>query len=78
VHQVGLPYHFGRKGLATGDSANALVSMALDNNVHIAEYKVLTCDVVAGRRPRGPALEKFVEDYRRRYGVVREGRHEGG
>jgi formate dehydrogenase major subunit len=78
VHQVGLPYHFGRKGLATGDSANALVSMALDNNVHIAEYKVLTCDVVAGRRPRGSALETFVEDYRRRYGVVREGRHEGG
>jgi formate dehydrogenase major subunit len=78
VHQVGLPYHWGSKGLVTGDSANALVSMALDNNVHIAEYKVLTCDVVAGRRPRGPALEAFVEDYRRRYGVVRHGRHEGG
>jgi len=78
VHQVGLPYHWGRKGLATGDSANALISIALDNNVHIAEYKVLTCDVVAGRRPRGPALEEFVEGYRRRYGVVREGRHEGG
>jgi formate dehydrogenase major subunit len=78
IHQVGLPYHFGSRGIATGDSANALVSMALDNNVHIAEYKVLTCDVVPGRRPRGPALAAFVEDYRRRYGVVREGRHEGG
>jgi formate dehydrogenase major subunit len=78
VHQVGLPYHWGRKGLATGDSANALLSMALDNNVHISEYKVLTCDVVAGRRPRGPELDAFVEGYRQRYGVVRERRHDGG
>src|SRR4051812_27918943 len=59
VHQVGLPYHWGRKGLATGDSANELVSMVLDNNVHIAEYKVLTCDVIPGRRPHGAALTAF-------------------
>jgi formate dehydrogenase major subunit len=78
VHQVGLPYHWGRRGLVTGDSANELVSMVLDNNVHIAEYKVLTCDVVAGRRPRGAALTEFVEDHRRRAGVLREGRHQGG
>jgi formate dehydrogenase major subunit len=78
VHQVGLPYHWGRSGISVGDSANALVSMVLDNNVHIAEYKALTCDVVPGRRPRGEALDAFVEGYRRRYGVVREGRHEGG
>jgi formate dehydrogenase major subunit len=78
VHQVGLPYHWGRKGLATGDSVNELLSIVLDDNVHISEYKVLTCDVVPGRRPRGPALVEFVEDYRRRSGVVREGQHEGG
>jgi formate dehydrogenase major subunit len=78
VHQVGLPYHWGGRGLTKGDSANALVSLALDNNVHIAEYKVLTCDIIPGRRPRGAALEAFVDGYRRRYGVVREGRHEGG
>ena len=78
VHQVGLPYHWGRRGLVTGDSANELVSMVLDNNVHIAEYKVLTCDVVPGRRPRGPALTEFVEGHRRRAGVPREGRHQGG
>jgi formate dehydrogenase major subunit len=52
VHVVGLPYHWGRAGLATGDSANELVSMVLDLNVHIAEYKALTCDVRPGRRPR--------------------------
>jgi formate dehydrogenase major subunit len=78
VHQVGLPYHWGRKGLTTGDAANELVSMVLDNNVHIAEYKVLTCDVVPGRRPRGAALTEFVEGYRRRSGVQYEGRHQGG
>ena len=66
VHQVGVPYHWGHKGLVTGDSANDLVGLALDPNVHIGEYKVLTCDVRAGRRPRGEALTSFVEDYRSR------------
>jgi formate dehydrogenase major subunit len=75
VHQVGIPYHWGRAGLATGDSANELLSVVLDNNVHISEYKVLTCDVIPGRRPRGPALAAFVEEYRRRSGVVHERRH---
>jgi formate dehydrogenase major subunit len=72
VHQVGLPYHWGRQGIVTGDSANELVSMVLDLNVHIAEYKVLTCDVRPGRRPRGPELTRFVESYRERANVWRE------
>ena len=66
VHQVGLPYHWGRKGYATGDSANDLVGLALDPNVQIGEDKALTCDVRPGRRPRGPALDALVEEYRRR------------
>jgi formate dehydrogenase major subunit len=66
VHQVGLPYHWGSEGLATGDSANDLLGLALDPNVHIGEYKALTCDVRPGRRPRGPALRAFVESYARR------------
>jgi formate dehydrogenase major subunit len=69
VHQVGLPYHWGRKGYSTGDSANDLVGLALDPNVQIGEYKALTCDVRPGRRPRGPALDALVEDYRTRAGV---------
>jgi formate dehydrogenase major subunit len=69
IHQVGVPYHFGRRGLVTGDSANELTSLVLDYNVHISEFKVLTCDVVAGRRPRGRALDELVEGYRRRAGV---------
>ena len=50
VHVVGLPYHWGRNGLVTGDSANELLPMVLDANVHIAEYKALTCDIRPGRR----------------------------
>jgi formate dehydrogenase major subunit len=68
VHQVGLPYHWGSKGVVTGDSANDLTSLVLDDNVHISEYKVATCDIRPGRRPRGEALMGLLEDYRRRAG----------
>src|SRR5436190_15091293 len=70
VHQVGLPYHWGTRGLTTGDAANDLFPLALDPNVHIQEVKAATCDIRPGRRPRGAALLTFVEDYRRRAGVA--------
>jgi formate dehydrogenase major subunit len=60
THQVGLPYHWGSRGLTTGGSANDLLHLALDPNVHIMETKGLTCDIWPGRRPRGPALVEFV------------------
>ena len=69
LETVGLPYHWGRRGLVTGDAANELLPLALDRNVHIAEYKVATCDIRPGRRPRGPALAELVAEYRRRAGV---------
>jgi formate dehydrogenase major subunit len=69
VHQIGVPYHWGRRGIVTGDSGNELTPLALDFNVHISEYKAFTCDIVAGRRPRGRALEELVATYRRRAGV---------
>jgi formate dehydrogenase major subunit len=53
VHQVGLPYHWGTRGLTTGDAANDLFPLALDPNVHIQEVKAATCDIRPGRRPRG-------------------------
>jgi formate dehydrogenase major subunit len=71
IHQVGLPYHWGSRGYSTGDSANDLLALSLDPNVHIGEYKALTCDVRPGRRPRGPALLALVDDYRRRAEVQR-------
>jgi formate dehydrogenase major subunit len=76
IHQIGVPYHWGRNGLSTGDAGNELLSQVLDLNVHISEYKAATCDVIAGRRPRGPALRTLVEDYRRRGNVLHETRHD--
>ena len=74
LHQVWMPYHWGSVGVVTGDSANDLFGVALDPNVLIQESKVITCDVVPGRRPRGPALLDFVRGYRERAGIdVRTG-----
>ena len=63
-HQVGLPYHWGQRGLTTGGAANDLSHMALDPNVHIQEVKAFTCDIRPGRRPHGPALAEFVAEVR--------------
>jgi formate dehydrogenase major subunit len=66
VHQVGLPYHWGSRGLTRGAAANDLSHMALDPNVKIQEVKALTCDIRPGRRPRGARLTQFVADLRER------------
>jgi formate dehydrogenase major subunit len=66
VHQVGLPFHWGGRGISTGDSANDLLSMVLDPNVYIQESKAATCDILPGRRPRGAALLELVSSYRQR------------
>jgi formate dehydrogenase major subunit len=63
VHQIGLPYHWGNRGLSTGDSANELLGMFLDPNVHIQEAKAASCDIRPGRRPKGSALTRMVEDH---------------
>jgi formate dehydrogenase major subunit len=72
VHQVGLPYHWGVGGsaLVAGDSANDLFGVTLDPNVHIQESKVASCDIQPGRRPTGPALLRFVEEYRSRANIT--------
>jgi len=77
VEQVGLPYHWGRNGLTQGDSANDLVNITTDPNVYIQD-KVGTCDIRPGRRPRGPALLDYVDDYRRRAGVDLDHPEDGG
>jgi formate dehydrogenase major subunit len=65
-HQVGLPYHWGTRGLTTGGSANDLTHMALDPNVHIQEVKALSCDIRPGRRPKGARLPEHVAELRER------------
>jgi formate dehydrogenase major subunit len=56
VHQIGLPYHWGRTGLAKGDTANELISFVADPNVSIQESKALTANIEPGRRGRGRRL----------------------
>jgi len=46
VHQVGLPYHWGSRGLVTGDVVNDLLAISEEPNVRIFESKGLTCSVV--------------------------------
>jgi formate dehydrogenase major subunit len=76
LHQVGLPYHWGRNGLSTGDAANELLSEVLDLNTHISEYKSATCDIRPGRRPRGKALTALVASYRERSGARTSSHHD--
>lgn len=72
LHQIGLPYHWGPNGYTRGDSANELLHLALDPNTHIQESKVFACDVLPGRRPRGPAALALVRRYRARAGITDE------
>jgi formate dehydrogenase major subunit len=55
VHQIGLPYHWGSRGLTRGGSANDLLPIVLDPNVHIQESKVADCNIRAGRLQEGTA-----------------------
>ena len=50
IHQVGLPYHFGGRGLVRGDVVNDLVAISEEPNVRIMEAKALVCriDLVRG------------------------------
>jgi formate dehydrogenase major subunit len=73
THQIGLPYHWGTRGLTTGGAANDLTSIALDPNVHIQEVKAFTVGIKSGRRPRGAALPEFVDEIRSRAHQAREG-----
>jgi len=49
IHEVGLPYHWGYKGLVTGAMANDLVALSEEPNVYIQEDKALTCNLRKGR-----------------------------
>ncbi|GAC1485089.1 MAG: formate dehydrogenase [Solirubrobacteraceae bacterium] len=69
VHQIGMPFHWGPNGLATGDAFNELSSVAMDPNAHIQEVKALTADIRPGRRPRGAARVRLVKEYWQRSGA---------
>lgn len=45
VHQVGMPWHYGWSGVATGATANVLTPHVGDGNTMIPEYKAFLVDV---------------------------------
>lgn len=50
VHQIGIIWHFGYKGVATGDPGNRLTPHVGDANTTIPEYKAWLCNVHKGVR----------------------------
>lgn len=50
VHQIGLPYQWGFKGLVTGDIVNDLALLVADRNVSMHEAKSFACNLRPGRR----------------------------
>ena len=52
VHQLGLPYHWGNRGLTVGDSTNELLAFGADANCSIMESKAITGNIRAGRRDK--------------------------
>ena len=49
VHQVGMPWHWGYQGIATGDIVNNVSALVADPNVTIHEGKAFTCRIEKGR-----------------------------
>jgi formate dehydrogenase major subunit len=52
VHHVGMPWHWGYKGVSTGDVVNDLSALVGDPNVTIHEAKVFVCRVERTRERR--------------------------
>jgi formate dehydrogenase major subunit len=59
IHQVGLPYHWGYRGLVQGDVVNDLLVISQEPNVRIMETKALVCNIAPGpvARERRKILE---------------------
>ncbi len=49
VYQIGMPWHWGYMGIATGDVANNISSLVGDPNVSIHEGKAFTAEIRKGR-----------------------------
>lgn len=45
THQIGMPWHFGYKGIVTGGTANNLTANIADPETTMPEYKAFLCDV---------------------------------
>jgi formate dehydrogenase major subunit len=56
VYEIGIPWHWGYQGLASGDVTNDISALVADPNVSIHEGKVFSCNLRPGRRSK-PAPE---------------------
>jgi formate dehydrogenase major subunit len=63
VHQIAMPFHFGSAGPVKGGATNDLIPISGEPNVTIMEAKAITCNIVPGRLPRGPAFEDWLNKY---------------
>ncbi len=63
IHQVAIPFHWGGSGPIRGDVANDLMAISGEPNVTIMETKALTCNIVPGQLPTGPAYLDFMRQY---------------
>ncbi len=45
VHQVGMPWHWGYKGVSQGEIVNSLSALVMDPNVSMHEGKAFVCNV---------------------------------
>ena len=52
LYQIGLPWHYGWTGYATGEPANVLTAIVGDPNTSMHENKALTCGLRRGRLRR--------------------------
>lgn len=50
VHQIGMPWHWGFRGVVTGEVVNTLSALVGDPNVSIHEGKAFMCQIVPGQR----------------------------
>ena len=50
IEQVGLPWHFGYAGMATGDSGNVLTPSVGCANTSIPEFKAFLCNIEKGEK----------------------------
>jgi formate dehydrogenase major subunit len=58
VHHVGMPWHWGYKGVVTGDVVNDLASLVGDPNVSIHEAKAFVCRVERADTASSPTQPK--------------------
>jgi formate dehydrogenase major subunit len=61
VHEIGIPWHWGYQGLASGDVTNDVSALVADPNVTIHEGKVFSCNLRPGKRSK-PAPVLYQEN----------------